>query len=593
MPNALIALPDVYESVTRRVAVDVTSQLARTMGLPGDTQVYLPGNAETVPMNGGMFGDCCDPKIRYPAEARLVMRYTEELDEAHTLTTMVNKPEHRPLFQDSDRGITIRPVYRYVSMMANFEYNAPNIVLAQRWLDEMRSRISMLRAELYQTLEYHYGIPKAVLSLLRELHKTMEDSEAPTGKSFDDYLTEHLLQPVKTVATLAGTEELLVVPEKQYEVLGWFDFTTTPNQPDRKEDGSYNTSFTYTLHYNRPMQLYCEYPMLVHNKPINPLYRPQESYSTFRGATRRVSTTKGSFDGLLALLGEKGVPYIQHPDTDTWVPKYIPKHRLTFFSGLLRIRKGTPRYLVNLYNLGEFTFTPFFLEYFYQQRHSLFSKTHSVFEFRLYENDSLRSDIELSFIPGSLAIVTNRDLDLTKYYHLQISIKRNWYAVHRDTLQILRKYPVVLYTLLRALGVVLGDVKFKDLNLLGGKPQPGEDGQCSLIGDPTEGGVWPWPWLEDEWDEIPYPKLNWTGLGWPGGGWEDDTIPWPVDDNIPSWPGDILTPDFKCGGRVSNQDLLKAIDLTDELAGQYIDRVRVGPLTVLYGQILSKRRVVR
>lgn len=591
MPKILIPLPDVYETVTRRVAVAVTSQLARTMRLGPDTRVYLPGQVDTVPMNGGTFGDCCDTGVRYPAEARMIVRFTEELDEAHTLTTKINTPEQRPLFYDTDRGIVFRPTYRYVNLQASFEYTAPSIVVVQRWLDEMRARISMLRAELYQDLEYHYGIPKPAMMLLKHLYDTMEASEAPTGLSFDEYVNNHFLQPVKTATTLIGTESIPVVPEHQYEVLGWFDFTTTPSEPTRNENGTYTTSFTYTLHYNRPMQLFCEYPLLVHNRPIDLLYRPQEPYESFQGVTRRVSTTKGAFDSLLDLMTVKRIPYIHHPDIDTWVPpKSHTKRSLIFFTGLLQIRSANPRTLVNLFNLGDFTFTPFFLEYLYLEHNRAIDAVGGVFDIRLYENDRLRSDIHITLDTTTMSLMSDRDLDLTKFYHIQIGIRRDWHKVDTDVIQGLRKFPVVAYSLLRAVGVYLGDGRYEDLDLLG-QGRLVEGGQCTIIGDPAIGGMWPWPWLEAEWDDIDYPGTTWDTTGWPGGGW--DEYSWPEEQTLPTWPSDIRTGTFQCGGMVSNSDMQRATERTINLLDHHLDRKRIGPLNVLYACIIAKRRKTR
>lgn len=591
MPKALVTLPDVYETVSRRVMVDVAGQLARTMRLPGDTYVYLPGLAEKVPMNGGTFGDCCDPGVRYPAQANMTLRFIEEAEEQYTLPTPVNIPEWRPLFQDPVRGVTIRPVYRYMTVQVQFEYNAPNIVVAQRWIDEMRARISMMRAELYQTLEYSYQIPRPVMQLLKEIYDKTEASAQPTGLTFKEYFDEYIMQPYTGGATLINTHEIPLVPEKQYEVLGWFDFTTTPETPQRQDGGNYTTSFVYTLHYNRPMQLFVSYPMLAHNQVIDRLYRPVEPYKRFKEVTRRVTTTKGSFDEFEASLISQRMPYIQHPPTDDWIPDFVPKHVLTFFTGLVVLSTDDRRCLLNLYNMGEYTFTPYFLEYFLQQGDRVFDKIDSIFDFRLYENDTFRSDVKLQFRPGTLTIETDRDLDITRYYHIQISFRRNWYQVSPETLQTLRQYPAVLYASLRALGVFLGGGSYQDLKLMGGSTTGTypEIGQCSIVGDPDRGGIWPWPWMEPEWAEIGYPGSTWEGPGWPGGGWTDE--PWPIEQHIPTWPGDYrIDHTHGCGGVVSNKDLLKAIQVTDDLCGKYIDRRRIGPLMVLFAHIVSTRR---
>lgn len=588
MPNALITLPDVYESVTRRVSVDLVSQLAKIMRLPENTSVYLPGNADVIPMNGGAFGDCCDPGVKYPAEAKLVMRITEEVDENYTLVTPVFQQEHRPLFVDPIRDIRIQPVYRYVNLQATFEYNAPNIVVAQRWLDEMRIRISSLRAELYHSLEYHYGIPRPVMHLLRYLHSLLEESDAPTGMDFNEYFSEYVMQPVKGVTTLIDTHEIPVVPEKQYEVLGWFDFTTTPSTPEKQDTGNYIASFGYNLFYHRPMQLYCTYPMVMHNTPVDPMYRDDRAAERFKEVTRRVSTTKGSFDALQASLEVTGLPYLHYPANDDWQPDFIPKDRLTFFSGLLLIQAASPREIVNLYELGDYTFTPYFLEYLLQEGDRIFNKTESIFEFRLYRNKQHLNNVVLSFIPGTLTIQTDVDLDVQYYYHIQISFRRNWYTVSSTAIERLRYYPVVAYSALKSLGVNMINGYYKDLPLLGIGITPPPYGQGTLIDDPLNGGTWPWPWLEASWSTVGWPGTLWEeeDTGWPGGGWSD--VVWPEGDIIPTWPADVRLEHQR--GVLPIKLLRQAVEQTDDLAGNYIDRRRVGPLLVLYAQILSKRR---
>jgi hypothetical protein len=546
------------------VAVAVTAQLARIMRLPGETQVYLPGNTESVPMNGGSFGECTDTGVRFPAEARLVIRFNEEVDENTTLITPIAKPEHMPLFWDEPRDIVFRPVYRYVTLTMTLEYNAPNVTLAQRWVDEMRSRISMGRAELYQDLEYHYALPTPVLHVLKHLHETREASALPTGQGFEDYLLEYLMVPTTVADTLTNTSPTRVVTEHQREVLGWFDFTTSPPNPETQEQGNYQSTITYTLQYNRPMQVYCRWPMLVHNKAIGKKYRPELPYQTFRRLDRKVSTTKGSFDGLMELMAKDNIPYVQYPDIDDWVPDHKPKGRLTFFTGLLQLKKNDRTTLMDLSNLGDFTFTPYFLEYFHHRGAKALDGS-GIFDFQLYENRKRRTDVQLTMKPGTVTIEADRPLDLDKYYHIQISIVRNWMTIPYANLEHLRRYPTVLYNTLLSLGVPLAEQSYNELPLVGSGTKrhsnPDAPGEGSTLSDPEDGGQWPWPWLGTEWGETP----------WQSGEWES-----PYHTGV-----------------VKDKDLFKAVQITDNKAGDPLDRVRVGPLTVLYGEILTIKSNVR
>ena len=548
MPNALIALPDVYESVTRRVAIHVMEQLAQTMRLPASTRVYLPGNTDSVPMNGGTFKDCWDTGVTYPSESRFVVRFTETINEENALAVTVNKPQQLPFFHDEHRDVRIQPVYRYVTLTVNIDYVAPNITVAQRWLDDMRSQYSMGRAELHQHLEYHYAVPDGVLYLLHHLHETIEASPTPLNQSFNDYFDAHRYLPVKTATTLTGTQPVITVPENQHEVLGWFDFTATPPTPEKdgNDVGTYTVGIAYELHYNRPVQMYCEYPLLLHNNPVGLKFRPQQGHTTFYNYNRRVSTRKGVFDAVRALLEAKRLPYIHYPPYDDWVPPQNARERITFYTGLLVIDTDDPHALLDLSRLGDFAFSPFFLEFFYTVGEKAFNQADGIFEFRLYENNTLITTD--AFYLDGVRLRTTMTLDPTRYYHIQLSFKRDWTQLSREALAGLRRYPTVVYWTLKALGVELGHTSHPFVDLLGERyPRPGSypgwPGEGTILGPPKSsftpptgtmkppkgwekwsGGQWPWPWLGEAW----------VGIAWPGSvpdGWLE--TPW-VDFNFPS-----------------------------------------------------------
>lgn len=589
MPQVLLALPDVYESVIRRCAIDSVNQLARTMRLPPDTHILLPGTAEAMPMNqGDYFLANNDPGILYPSDGRLMVSVTEEIDESTTLSQHVGTQENLPLFSDPIRQLIFFPIYRQVTMNLNIEYVAPNQTSARRWLDEMRSRIVQLRAELYQTLEYHYAIPDAAMVLIHEVWQKIEASSQPTGLTFKDYLDHYLARPTKTGETLAGTHPRRLIVEKQMEVLGWFDFTSTPQTPEKasQDDGSYTSSFTFSLVYDRPTQLLCRYPLVIHNTPIKSEFIPKEPYYTFRQYDRRVSFLKGSLESFLNDIQQKHIPYLVYPEVDDWSPDTLGSPELIFFSGLLVLDKDQPRRLVDLAELGPHTFTPYFLEYFYQQQHTLFNTDTSPFVFKLYEGQTYRNDVTFSFQAGSLVLQTDRDLDMTRMYHIQLGLARDWGRLSGDTVQCLRRYPVVTYTLFRILGVNLGNAAvYNDLRLLASSspriPSTACPGQGSITTPPGAGGVWPWPWLGDDYANDPWPgyDFDYTDTKWPGGQAAGDS-------DIPYWSKDPMLPG-NGSGVIRDSDMQDAIDKTEGNPYGGLPQGSTSPLTTLYLNVLT------
>jgi len=553
MPHALLPLPDVYESVVRRVAVAVTARLARIMHLPEQTLVYLPGNTDSVPMNEGEFGNCCLPNIRYPADSRLVVRYQEEANDNVTLVTPVNTKEHLPIFEDSIHDVVIRPVWRYVNFTVTLEYTSPNIVVAQRWLDEQRARISMGRAEQYTEVEYHYALPRTLMALFKILHDTMESSEFPTGIPFEQWLASHIKVPTTNIATLIGTNEQLAVVEKQMEVIGWFDFTDTPPTPERDANGvgTYTASINYTFRYSRPTHVACKFPFLMNQNPIPKNLREREGSGTYQQQLRRVSKTKGAFDSLLKSMQAKRLPYIHYPESDDWMPPSMPKRRLTFFTGLVVISKEDLRSIVDLSNMGTLQFTPFFLEYFFHQGNAIFEKGLSFIELSLYENNTRLEGHPLEMVEGTTLVRSKVDLDPNKYYHVQMSLVRNWYELKPSVYECLRRYPTVLYNALRALGVSLSDSPLtmpfiaKDFDREASVECPGEG---SLLCQGT------------------HPQLPWAN---------------PIDETCSL----VIRK-----GIVKRKTLEEAIEQLDTIKDNLVNQNTIGPVTVLYADILTFTR---
>lgn len=474
MANAVIVLPDVYETIQRAVAVSAVSQIAQFMGLPPETDVYFPGRAETVPMNGGVFGNCCDATaaIRFDPEERVEVRYDEIAEENFTLSTSVMNNENFPIFVDEKHGIWIRPVRRFVDFRIDITYQAPNVVVAQRWLDDQRIKLSEGFGDFTMALEYHYNFPVPMMALLRGLYDTQEKSAFPSGISFDDWLLERTIQPNTNMVTNTDQSPQYTIYERQVDVVGHFDFINTPETPQKAADGSgaYECTFSYICRYDRPTHMYIEYPMIMNQCPIPKLFRREFPYQNYQQVDRKTTNLRGSLDHAFHISERRGLPYIQYPDNDEWTAPDEHPDKLTFFTGLLMLNCNDLHALMDFSTLGRFSFTPWFIEFFETVGSDTFGQT-SFFDIRIYRNNE-RLRIPLEMERGTLKLRSKIALDPEYYYHIQISVNGNWLGITRDKWEGIRRYPTVFWNLCRMFYVCKGREPLSKLELLGlGRPR--------------------------------------------------------------------------------------------------------------------------
>lgn len=480
MPGAIIPLPDVYETIIRSVAVDAVRQIALNMSLPEATKVYLPGRSESVPMNDGQFGNCCAgaDSVYFDPEERITISYDEIADENFSLSTSIYNNDNFPIFVNSEQYIEIHPITRFVDFRIDIEYQAPNVVIAQRWLDNQRMRYSAGEAELTLALQYHYNIPKPLLALLKAMYDTMQKSNSPTDLTLEEWMCKYWTGPTTDMATLAGTHPSLSVYERAVDVVGWFDFYNTPETPERASDGSgaYTVTFSFICRYARPTHLTVKYPLLMNNCIIPQTFMPEPVYQNYQATNRKTTRLRASLEHQDALREQGRTPYIQHPDVDDWQPIFSYDDRLTFFTGLLVMCKEDLTTLMSIEDLGRYSFSPYWLEYFKIEGARTFAKG-GFLEVRLYKNDR-QINVPIIFDNATMTLKTLAPLDPTGYYHIQLSIITVFGMIKKDNWQRLRCFPTVYWDIRMLFrGRQYVNESIDDLDIIGTgrpRPEPGE-----------------------------------------------------------------------------------------------------------------------
>lgn len=477
MPGAIIPLPDVYETIIRKVAVDSISQISTSMNIPSSAKVYLPGRSESVPMNDGLFGNCCDSAnaVYFDPEERITVTYEEIADENFSLSTSIYSNDNYPILVNETNNLYVHPITRYVDFRIDIEYQAPSIVLAQRWIDDQRMRYSAGAAELTMSLTYHYNIPKSLMALLQGLYDTVQRSPKPFDGDFKCWLDQYWTGPTTEMATGSGQHPVLSVYERAVDVLGIPDWYNTPETPRPSDDraGAYVTEFSFICRYARPTHLKVDYPLLMNNCVIPKKFHPELPYSNYQQMNRKTTALRGSLEYAQHQRDKLRNPYIQHPIIDDWQALFDRTFRLEVFVGLIVVCEDNPRQIMSLESLGRYSFNPYWLEAIKVLGDALIAPN-SFMEFKLFRNNR-ETGFKLHIDTESMTLRADRDLDIEGYYHIQLCFNTHLESINFKYWNLIRSFPHFYYDWCRFFGGC--PVQFDEMELIGvgrARIEPGE-----------------------------------------------------------------------------------------------------------------------
>lgn len=471
MPKTLADIPNAYQGIIRPVMFSVVKQLQQELRLPKETQVFIPGSSQSTPMNGGLFGDCCEDAVTFPSATRIVMNFREEPAYDSSLITALSKDDTPTAFDDPVRGVSITPLRRMVKVNCDLIITGQSRSIVQRMVDYVRMRISHRWSEFPLTIQYSYLIPDGVMSLLMEINRLTESSLVPLQMSFGKYFEMYRSTPMLNLTTMNGNTERVAITETQEEVIGWFDFNDTPMEPERssENDGSYTVNMTFSFVYARPSQLKIEWPLLVHQQLIGPKFRPKHRYRNFHDITRKVTSLKGILDKLARRDIDAYPECLQLPEIDDWTPKEKLTDTLTLLRLAVSLAKEEGDVLFDFAKLSKpWKIGVELLEFISHLGDDTFKRM-SFFELMLFEGDT---QIPFEFKIDGTRVVCLSKLDLRKTYHVELGIARNWCFVSSDNLEGIRRYPKLFYQLVKYLRLPIGRIPFQQLDIAGkGKPR--------------------------------------------------------------------------------------------------------------------------
>ncbi len=427
MPKVLLPIHGIKESVTRPVVTDIIHELITLTGLPKNIKFQLPGDTEKMHQPGSSI----DPQEKYgyyDETTRLFITYREEPEDELINTMSVFKPDYPHFFFDKTTRTFMRAGYSRNKITISVRYQATDKGAANKWRDEIRTRVAHGRTDAHHNIQYSYHIPEEYIYILKEIHRLRENVSG-YGQDFETYLSENITKKSTIVTDQAAKNKKWVIRESQARINGYFDFDFFPEEGSRANDGtSWNIQFDYVIRLDVPIVAEMMYELVIHNQELGDAYRDSSTPEKLDNYLVSYSQSNMLYDAWdnrhrLKDISETGFKY---PDYDDFVPSSIFPHTLRLFTGLVTLDLNDGVSLLNLKQLGPYTLANSVIRYLERNYQYVNAHGKTLINVAVYDfEDPISSS--LFYVDSDLNVkLSNPSINNTrKLFHVRVSVYTN------------------------------------------------------------------------------------------------------------------------------------------------------------------------
>jgi hypothetical protein len=434
VPRVILELPEVYESIARPVAMDITRTVGRIMHLPSETEILFAGNTGQALQAGATINYAGAP-AKLPSGSRIQVQMTEGTEETNILSENGFQENQPVCWHDRCLGARLRPIYSSVVMTLRFEVQSRNRTEAEKLRDEFRMRTAMGRQQLLHSVIYHYGIPVEQFQLLQDIY-ALREAVAGYGDTFDAWLRKHEVRPPNTlprltqISNMAGSGLSYVFGERQVSIQGTFDFHVAPEAPDKNDPtGMYTYPIEYRVRYDKPIGMSMDYPLVVHNQLLPDKYYGKKSVGGWipdpytQGTLYSDKTTEIFRKMILnyTLRNRRLIGGVRYPAFDDWIPNAVPAHTSTIYAAMIAVDLTNPTAVCDLKQLEGVVIDGDIRQYMASCGSKMGQINNSAIHISLYQGNGWMGDGAIS-VSNDLIVTATQPLSARERYHLRIAV---------------------------------------------------------------------------------------------------------------------------------------------------------------------------
>lgn len=463
MPSLKVPINDVMLSVERPVVFAIIRQLMDLTGISDKTLIRFYGVDQNAPQWGSFtIGKQDTYSNLWPHRDNITIEVEEDDDPNHILSSATSEIEVPLVFADRKLGIGLKPIYSPTQVTIRVVYRCADKNEAQKWRNDIRIRVGAGREIQLHRAAYSYALPQPFEVLLEHLYD-LRSAIGGDGLSLSEWWAQCASPKFTKVVTQAGTHPVISVAETQGDLQGYFDFESIPEKPTKSnEPEMWELSFGYRFKYDKPIAMHARYPLLVHQQMVAPVFRNSGPAQKYQAVLKELTLSGtfferfGSQKSYAARVANAGICL---PVEDDWQPMRgtVPSNTINVFTGLTSISPDNRRDLLDLNSFDQYRLIEPVLQFMRQAEYPHMQRPGgSIFNVAVYEGTNVVDWRDVEITP-QLMVRSRRDLDLTKVYHVRLSLYGNMLVLDGLARARLRANKQIAQTLCLALNAALGN----------------------------------------------------------------------------------------------------------------------------------------
>jgi len=474
MPNILLPLESIDQSVSRPIYIDMIKQVQKLTNIDDRTKIFFPGDIQKMHTPGSTLDDTDRERFAiFNTERYTFIEIEDDFDEGSLAATAIERQEHPSVFSDERLGVSLTPVYATTNVTINITYRCPSKNEAQRWRDEVRTRVSKNLDINLHKVSYHYLLPLQSIITLKEIHAKRE-AKVGYSQNFQEYVTGHADRRLTLLGGTTGQDQSLAIGETQTRIQGTFTWDALPEKAQRDDaTGTWSITFGYRFNFEKPIELHMRYPVMVHNQLLEPdfieftdkAYDVEKDTKNFSKSYHALH----SFElGTLMANRSDTEAIIRIPSYDDYVIPDVIKGTGTSLIALCEI-DDNKRTFLNLQDLGDYAIDQDIMDFIKGSEYPYICKPYkSIICLSVYRNGYLTSNADVS-CSHLLNVASSVDLDLRNQYRVRIGICVDITLLDVAALKRLQNYPKAMVKIIGAMNLLLRNNP--DFIKLGDKPR--------------------------------------------------------------------------------------------------------------------------